>query len=499
MDKLESLINNIGSKGKYQNLLSFLFVLIGMAIDFSILYATMMISPPQGYYKDPMTNIQTEGIFDNDFCSKFNNDYDNLTVSFEKSSNNWAIKYRLYCDKFNSSLYLLCLIFGYFSGLLLINLLGNVKRENILKALIIVFCLSCFLIYIESFIALLFMIFVHGLCHLSIFLLRSSIICNITDKASRNGFLTIQVLSGIFVGCIVPFIYSNSFDWRTVYTIISICLVIVFIILLIVMKDNPADLIVKGDIDEAIESAVYIGVFNDKIIDNMQSDTLILSNIKLDPNEENTQIVTDQDLRNWMKKDFSNMENELNHVEVNSDDTDTSSYPNSKIISLSVLIFCFSFILYINTFEVYNYTNNTNFDILYMISMVIALVLFFAFNVVVRFKILAKNRMIFLSLLVCLILRLVPLIKNSSFLAIYITQRAFINSTQLPLHSLIKKIFSDHSKLFTYTLITLIIQIVLCSVPFILLYLPNLIINIIYVSLCIIAIVFTFLSSQLTN
>ena len=231
----------------------------------------------------------------------------------------------------------------------------------------------------------------------------------------------------------------------------------------------------------------------------MQSDTLILSNIKLDPNEENTQIVTDQDLRNWMKKDFSNMENELNHVEVNSDDTDTSSYPNSKIISLSVLIFCFSFILYINTFEVYNYTNNTNFDILYMISMVIALVLFFAFNVVVRFKILAKNRMIFLSLLVCLILRLVPLIKNSSFLAIYITQRAFINSTQLPLHSLIKKIFSDHSKLFTYTLITLIIQIVLCSVPFILLYLPNLIINIIYVSLCIIAIVFTFLSSQLTN
>ena len=127
MDKLESLINNIGSKGKYQNLLSFLFVLIGMAIDFSILYANMMISPPQGYYKDPMTNIQTEGIFDNDFCSKFNNDYDNLTVSFEKSSNNWAIKYRLYCDKFNSSLYLLCLIFGYFSGLLLINLLGNVK------------------------------------------------------------------------------------------------------------------------------------------------------------------------------------------------------------------------------------------------------------------------------------------------------------------------------------------------------------------------------------
>ena len=109
------------------------------------------------------------------------------------------------------------------------------------------------------------MIFVHGLCHLSIFLLRSSIICNITDKASRNGFLTIQVLSGIFVGCIVPFIYSNSFDWRTVYTIISICLVIVFIILLIVMKDNPADLIVKGDIDEAIESAVYIGVYNDKI------------------------------------------------------------------------------------------------------------------------------------------------------------------------------------------------------------------------------------------
>lgn len=520
MEKTELIVDKIGSRGKYQIFISILLLIAGMGNDFTTIFLTLQISFPEGSYINKLGEKVT-GVVDYEFC-KAANGKENIVVDFNKSVHNWALENEIYCDSFKTTLLSNSLFIGYIIGLILLHLLGSFKKEYTIKFFIFIFCASINIIFVKNYYALVGMSIILGACHIVTFLLRCAIITEATDKKSRSYFLTLQILSGIFMGIACPFIYKSGIDdFKYVYLGVEGLVFLIWIFLVFLLKVSPRYLVLIGDIDTAVENAISIARLNNRFASDFEDNE---DTGKIDRNEVKrnleSQISSPVELEQWIRKNYLHIDGEgllLEEGELDNNsefherlqlqdseltEQDKAKGENINIVFLTIMHTFFTLFLYINVFEVGRFASRSideednSFQLWFMLSMELGLILFAIWSILMNSTLGRKGTIIF-STFVCLITRLISvsfLLETPMYL--YFIERSFSNSTQIPISALLNENFTNRSRVKVYALVSLIVQVFALLVPVIINFSANLVVDILYILFCFLTITSTIFTRE---
>lgn len=482
MENTEALLEKIGSNGKYQIIISLLLFIGGLGNDFTVLMMSFLTTPPKGYYK---LNGEISGLvdFDRVTCDKVQDNHDLLFKDKEHSVENWSYEFDLYCQDYKVMIIQFAVFAGYVLGLVLIKFLSRYNKENITKIILAMFYITTSLVFIGNYAVIVIMTLLHGICHVSNFLLRSTIITEATGKKNRSYHISFQIMTGIVMGIVCPFMYQSGIHYRYFYLGMIILQIINFVLLVFFLKVNPRFLVLVGEIDEAIISSLYIAKMNNKLTKDYR-----ISTSTVDEAFSNSESITklniysgDQ-LEKWIRESFQYSEStgEVCITVINESlepeqaiqqdnivvpiETDTSTELKNYLY-LTVSQICFSYILYINVFEVNLFGNERDFELWISVSYAISFSLFCIFSFIMNTKLGRKGTFI-ISVVVCLILRLTCSAILMKFpIYLYAIMRSFSNATQIPMTTLLQESFTNKARVSLYTNISLIVQILVLLVP----------------------------------
>lgn len=497
MESTEILIQKLGSKGKYQILISVLFFFVGLGMDFSAISLPMMISAPLGYYhvKNDLNSPKIAGIVNKDFC----NQAGTFKIHLSSPSNNiWAYDIELYCDTARTTLLMTSIYIGYLIGFLLTSQISMLWKEKLVKLLVVVYPASFLLLIPGNFYCILVMILLHGICQLSCFLLKNSIIAEMTEIRYKPLFLGFQITSSIVMAVICPILFESGIHWIIIYYAVAVFTFLSSICLIIFLKPNPRNLLLLNQLQAALESAKYIANFNKVYAlseDLIKEESKVKSQVSLCSDV----ISSDSDLEKWIIAQFQMCEDiELNNLsQVESEDTDKGqsstsvdtfvpfqvnenvqpSYKND--ILLAFLNLFFKLCLNICVIELYNYTSFTDFKLWFIFSALFGGILMCILYVTAKSR-LGPRVIILLSLLLILTTRIIITCTKFSSSFIYFCLRALCNSTQIPIHSLLSDSYIDPNKLSFYNKLGFLIQIMLIGAPALVNYLPFIGLNLLF-------------------
>lgn len=488
LEKNKSFVKLLNDSGKYQFTISILFFIVGVICDFYLIYLTFMISKNYWTYVNREGVSKTEAISYN-VCYE---DSNKQNIKFDKdlSNNNFSYIFQTYCKPLKNSLMIVIYLLGMFVGNVLISQLGNLKKEKILKFFLLTLFLGTFLCFINSYYALLCMFFIQGLSHMAIYLTKCSIISCITIIPS-NKFIVLQYFSGISAGSICAFVYISQLDYKIIYMIVSLILLLVLIHIEIVLINNPLMSLYDDNLNDAIEDATKIAVFNDSIREisgECSFELLFKAPQKDDPT------YTREYLKRWILNEYTEKDDEegntieqpwfIKEVEEESENLSLSHVESGDegrnevflcILSISCLI-----LINMNIFEVYHYGNMIHFQYFYLMSMVIAMILYILWIVLFLNKIELKYCLI-IPLILTITCRLFDSIDTSQEKYSYFLQRAISNSIQLPLNLFLSKNYVFPNRIFYYNTIGYIVYFIISLVPMIIHFLSFSMLNIIYI------------------
>ena len=517
MDSLELLLEKINPKGRYQIISTLLFLIIGMGTDFSAIMLSFMLSPPIIDYKDGSRNVSETLSYD--LCQKIQND--NIKFSYNNSSkHNFYYDNGLFCNLERQFSMLFAYFIGLLVGIICINIVGGKRKENIFKVITGVFILSTYLIWIDSYSAIITLILISGFCHICLFIMRVSIISELTTNKTRELFVYFQLLSGIFIGCACPFIYNRfneTIDYRIAYSIMGGIIFIFWIISLIFVKVNPIFLLITGNFEDALDSAIYIGRING-VIDDKKEHLIVTTTFTQMEHQKEGEIISESELRNWMKNKYESKfskdceYSESQEIEVlikekclNDVDNDVivqekpqKECSNMNIILFTLISILFRFLVYINVFEVISFTNENEFSYWFLFSMFIAIIFYAVWHRLITSKIGSKGCII-LGIIICLGLRVLSISMQFTPVYVYLLERSLTNSIQIPFSVLSSNLFKNFSNQKSHTISTLITQVLLCLVPLIIFYLNQNGIHIVYIVLSSITFILSILIKDETN
>lgn len=619
MENTELLLDKIGGKGKYQIIVSLLLLICGIGTDFCLVFLTLQVSFPIGYYKISDINYQNnvnininnsytyslietidynnivklnetyyiKGEVTYDFCEKAGG-AKNIIIDNQLSVHNWEYDYSLHCDKFHNMLLSNTLFIGSLLGLIILQLATNnrlnylfnryinnrlripisinlIYKENLIKLFVLMFSFSMLLILINSYYITLLMSIIHGTCFISIFILRSSIIIEMTSKNYRSYFISFQILSSIIIGTACPLLYKDkSINLRHIYLYLGLLLFVNFIFLHLILKVNPRSLIINNSIDEAIKSAIYIGEVNnvfsykidsEKNIISYKSETQVIKNEyvkiihKYDDNNKKNDIINNNnnnksrinikeyfshyDLAVWIINNYTNHElnticldrsvinktlesdsyNKNNDIEIINKSNKMVGKIHLNLIYITILNIFALVVVYLNMFEVSNYSNNVEqnstdmFKIYSILSEVLAASLYFLLSYIMNIEQIGRKGTIIINIGLCLIIRLYVFIvyfffNNSEYtlpIYLYFLQKSISNSCQIPLYAILNESLTTKLRVNYYSKISIIVKICCVFVPILKNYIDYLSLSLMYCIFCIITIVITVFIQETNN
>lgn len=554
MEDTEKLLDKIGSKGKYQYILCLLFFIEGLGHDFTTIFLTLQLGYPTGYYVDIKGN-KVIGVVDNEFCVLANGK-NNITINSVLSIHNWSYIYELHCEKLKTMILSNSLFLGFIIGTLLLTVLNKIRKELLFKIFTLTYCLSINLQYINNYYVLVTMNLLLAITHICSFILRISIISELTDKNNRSYFIGFQILTGIFIGIISGYLYHSGIMFEYIYSAVNGLIFIDFLIIIFYLKTNPRWLLLNNYLIEAIDNATYIAninglIYNDYKVEevehyreqdilkkkeiNVQSkigleqwirnnyDYLIDTQTNNIKSNKKSDYIAIRDNINYIKDEDNNSNyNERLNIEVDSYKYNRSIFENSveyalnlteikNLVLMTMLNISFHIVLYLNVFEIIFYENKNNidnndikknyqksFNLWFTISMILSFFLIIL-NGYLMNTMLGRKGTIILSLCLCLITRLFGLAIGKIPLELYFIERAISNSTQVPMSTLLMENFNNIKRLKFYSIVSLCALLLTCSVPVFLNYLDIKIVNWLYSVFCFLSIAFTIFTRETKN
>lgn len=343
MERIELLIEKIGGHNKYQIILSIILTISGMFNDFTVLFLTFMVSPPIVNYVNKENKEITEPI--NSIICK-----GKYEINEAKSNHNWSYAFKIYCESSYLTILQTSLLFGSLIGLICLRFFLSNKDKTILsKAANCLFTVTTCLVFFKDYWTTVVMTMLHGMCHITNFITRTTIIAEITDKNYRSYFISFQIFSGIVMGLSTPFLYNSNINWIYIYAAAIILNSVNTVLLFIFLKTTPTFKILNGDLKGTVETSLYIAKMNNKIEDSnydytsreLYNSLLDVNNFNNENNEntyhEKIKVRKDSDL----KSDHQSLNNNNNNKDKDKDkenndennNTNTTTEGKSNIIS----------------------------------------------------------------------------------------------------------------------------------------------------------------------
>lgn len=496
----EQITEKIGGKGKYQFIISLLLLIAGMGNDFSVIYLSLQISPPVGNIKLPDGTYKFD-VLSIDNCNLINNDKSRIDIDKDKSNMNMSYYFGIYCDPLKNTIVLLSISIGNLFGLINNTVFSMKRKEKLIFVYISLFVISCLFTYIKNIYSIYVMLLIQGFCHIPTFLLRSSIMTEMTSKDSRSFYMSMQILSGVLTGCITPFVYKSELYYVYSYTITSGIVLVVLVILAFLLVDSPRYLIINNQIEEAIKSATFIGRMNGKVY--YENEVIDDNNFK----------ISSEELKQWFHLTFSREDiiklldeddyrieetiNENNEKEIEKNEilsktksnTLPSHIPYKKLILLILINISYTFILFLNVYEISIFSNEDYFEYYFTSSMIISGILLFLCGYLMNIKSLGRKGMIILLILYLALLRIFMFFGYTNTLKpvliyLYFCQRPVSNSGQIPVTTLILESLSNQRRVFYFGIINILSKFVSFGIPFIVSYLNIVWSSVIYIVFC---------------
>lgn len=263
--KTDKLITLIGGKNRYQYVLVVILIFFSIGADFPYLFMPLISSKPIVTYIDNSTKEKIVTHITYEICENYKN---NFEVVKEKTIDNWSTYYGFYCNKLKSSLIMTSFFAGAALSLLVLQKLTIYAKERLILIIQLVYCVSNLLLIIKSYELLIVLCFTHGFCQVSSYILKNSIFIEFLSKDKRHYFQGLLNIYSILISLVCTIVYTNMKSWHLVYFVASLYQLIFTILLGYILVINPRFYLLKGDIKSAVESAIYIAKFNNKIIIN---------------------------------------------------------------------------------------------------------------------------------------------------------------------------------------------------------------------------------------
>lgn len=463
----EKIVSKIGGHGKYQIIITCILFVIAMGVDFSIAFMTLMTSKPYVQYGE-----NKKEVLNYDICKNYPN------FQKIKETNNWATIYDMQCDRFKTTMLQSSFLVGAVIGLICVKIFAyKYYKENLIKFFHALYCVSFLLCIINKYESTVLMTFLHGLCQVPIYLMRNSIITEYINKEQRALFQTGLFFSLIALGLLVVPLYLlvNTQDWRFIY--LSVCGIQVLALLALVfyLKVNPRNYLLKGEIDNAINSAIFVAKQNKLIRDNNQDST------------ENPFMYTEEELKEWILDNFSDRSKLLNTMISTTTDED-ELYPKipliedkenshqmtlidvikltltKKHILLFFIILLMNAMFYTILYENEKYTMEDDFGKTYVLSVassgVLFLVTLFLMNKI------GRRFTILIFLISIMFLRIgCYLMFSKIILYVQYTMYALSITLQVCTVVLVNESFDNRSRVTVQSLLLLIVKIAVSFVP----------------------------------
>lgn len=496
----ELIIDKIGGHHRYQYIIAVFLFCMSLFSDNMISLLTLMTSMPIVSYTDLDGKAHNDVTLTYEVCHllDFDNHPENIEVNYHKSIRNWAIDYDFYCSQNKASIISSMFMVGACLGLISVTLTSRkYSKEFLLKVSQAIFCCSYLIIFIDQYWSLVIMTFIHGFCQVSTYVLKNSILTELTHKDYRSRFTTIVFMSAFVIAFCLPFIYELG-KWKAVYLINGSLQFIILICLYLLILDNPRNLLTLGLHEEAIENSLKIAKFNGKLLvsEIEESKQKVLSEYKTDAEEE---VYTETQFKKWYSSEVNPRQStsELKNLSINidekqdkllvssqnSDSTKTTCFTfkfKMNYLYLFMMLALFSFSYFTNIFELSNYSTEPNFKITFIIG-TLAIFVVYVMNLFLMNSRIGRKGTVLLGFASLALVRLICLIFfQRTPMLLYFVMSSISNGLPGVIHTFVTESLTNEERVTVYSIIFLLVKLIVIAVPPIVKYSTPVLLCIIY-------------------
>jgi hypothetical protein len=504
------VIDKLGGHGRYQNFLCSIILLIGTFTDYYVFITSFMETKPFVEY----TNSSGEKVINElnyEICEKYK---DGLRIRYDMSKSTIVTDYEIYCDKLKVSLMAFSILLGALFGPIFLKFICHIgaKKCVIINCSLIILCTP--LLYIKNFYLLLIVYFIFGVSQLSTYILRNTILTEITGSKYRSYFINVNLSSGIICSVLYYYIFSKNVDWKLLYVANAIGLFIVIIILSFYAVENPRYYLHKED-DHSKKRLKFVIEYIHKINKNgnrceeveeiictidegKKSDNLDSSSIKdanictSDLNNKNENIK----LKFKDNQVIQAVENTTNTESLLSDGYTNTNNKKTLRQKYKMIFLTSSFFLYVNiiisiTIELKKYGNKL--DFYYYIFNGLTVFSYYLISLLMNISFIGRRYALSSFLILVVIFKLIKIFLpyfetisevSNFFVILFLTVRLTLYTSQIPFHVLINESFSTKERLANYSTIYFVSKIASLISPFIMEYFSEFIYDLVIMSCC---------------
>jgi hypothetical protein len=437
----DTIIEKLGGHGKYQIILALNLFLLGTCSDFYYCFITLMETPPVVEYYENGEKIIS--IINYDICKK------NYTIIENLTKNTWVYELDIYCDKLRTSILGCSICFGSLIGAIAMRWFKNFGCKKCLIIFSLMICVSTPLLFFSNYYVFLFCNLFFGWANIALFMIRNTILTEITDNKYRSHFMNVMISTGILSNLLTYFLFSENIEWRWVYSGNAIALFVFLIFFIFFSVENPRFYHLKKNMKGLVESTKTIAKIN-ATLENVED---LLNNVN---NEKNENLITEKEIESPVVTDNPN-QNEIKY----------------KLFRFIIMFFAYVNLIMTITFEIKNYSNSMN-DLLYYLitsSMFISyIILAFMMNI----PILGRKYTVILTMIILIIIKITKITVSFSMnvlVILFLISRLILFSSQIPLHTFLTESFTTKERLQTYGYLYISGKIAALFAPFLLEYL----------------------------
>lgn len=487
----ETLLDKIGGKGKYQLIITSILFFMNLAGNFVVEISPLMSSKPKVEFTDEYGKYHNTTLT-YDICRDYN-------WSITKSDNNWAFKYVYFCDKLKTSIMDCSFLVGNVIGLLILKFLTEYSKESLLKVIQLINSLTFLLSLFDTYETTIFMNLMFGSTYFSTYVIKNSILTDLADKSIRSKLFSFLFFSKVLLSLFTPTLYStiNSIEWKYLYLIVFGFNVLISIIIIYYVHDNPRNNINKNEQEEAIKNSIFIAEQNGKIKETPEATSLNdineTLNIKIDDK------MTREELRDWIINHYFKEDDKEDSKITIIEDVSPSTKVKNRLIShiiIGVLMSFLSLSLYLTYYEKKKFTKQENFNLIYTISVCVGGILFIPFNFIVDSRIGRKGTMLILCILAICPRFISNLIFSETHMIAFFMMFAVTFVTPVFFHIFFAESFTNQERITVYSLLSLCSRVAVIGVPYLVEYLSDLVFSIVFCTLIVGQVVCVLLSKE---
>jgi MFS family permease len=245
----------VGDNHRYQIVNAMILFIMGFLVD--VVYVALPLMETTPKIREIINGVESQ--------QEQHLKYENCGQTFRITSDpkvTWVGDYDIYCDKLYVSLLGTIMCLGGLTGSICVHWLQEKGIKNTVLILCTSSILSVLLIIPTNLFLFYIFLFINGFIGLLMFMVKISIITEITGKLYRSYYNNAVILAGNVTIIFVYITYLNSIYWKYLYFISAFVGIFITIAFYFTYTESPRFLYVRNKREKMIESLLFIARFN---------------------------------------------------------------------------------------------------------------------------------------------------------------------------------------------------------------------------------------------